>query len=416
MKNSEYRYMYLITKGFPVMPIVIYVFSLCAFAIGFTEFITIGLTSTMAVDLGTDVSNISLTVTAYALGVVVGAPVLTALASSWTRKRLLLTAMLAFTLGNLIAGTSADLPQLLAARLLSGLAHGVFFAVASSVATRLVPAERSGSALALVFGGVTIAMSLGVPVGTWLGSMLHWQIIFLVIAGCGLLGVIGIGIKMPAGSGEQRMQSNVSWQHLKILFDRRLLAGASVPMLSYMASFALYTFISPILLNITGVSVQVASGVLLAYGIGSAIGTVWGGRLTDRQGMDHASLILLTGLVAVLIAINFSLTNTMLMMLLTALLGLMTYGAIPPLQSRILMLAERHTPQAMDVASGMNIAAFNAGVVTGSVLGSVTVREWGLEQLAWVGTIIGILAIVSLVCQMKTPSMKENSPRSQQPY
>ncbi|WP_340616195.1 MFS transporter [Xenorhabdus entomophaga] len=389
------------------MPFVIYIFSLCAFAIGFTEFITIGLISVMSVDLGVDVTSIGLTVTAYALGVVIGAPILTALASNWSRKRLLLTAMLAFTLGNLIAAASTNLVPLLAARLLSGLAHGVFFAVASGVATRLVPSERAGTALAWVFGGVTIAMSLGVPVGTWLGSILNWHVIFLIIAACGLIGAIGIGFKMPKDAGEPIMKVSASWRHLIILFDRRLLAGASVPMLSYTASFALYTFITPILLTITGVSVETASGVLLAYGIGAAVGTVWGGRLTDRQGMDFASLILLIGIAVVLVAMSFSLTNSVLMIGLVALLGLATYGAIPPLQSRILMLAERHTPYAMDIASGMNIAAFNAGVVLGSVIGGTTVREWGLETLTWVGAGMGVLAIVSLVWQMVIPSMRE---------
>ncbi|MDE9445079.1 MFS transporter [Xenorhabdus bovienii] len=389
------------------MPFVIYVFSLCAFAIGFTEFITIGLISVMSVNLGADVTSIGLTVTAYALGVVIGAPVLTALASNWSRKRLLLTAMLVFTLGNLIAAASANLALLLAARLLSGLAHGVFFAVASGVATRLVPSERAGTALALVFGGVTIAMSLGVPAGTWLGSILDWRVIFLIISACGLLGTLGIGFKMPKDAGEQTVKTSASWRHLTILFDRRLLAGASVPMLSYTASFALYTFITPILLSITGVSVETASGVLLAYGIGAAVGTVWGGRLTDRQGMDLASLILLVGIAVVLAAMSFSLTHSLLMIGLTALLGLATYGAIPPLQSRILMLAKRHTPYAMDIASGMNIAAFNAGVVLGSVIGGATVREWGLETLTWVGVVTGVLAIVSLVWQMVIPSMRE---------
>ncbi|PHM50813.1 MFS transporter [Xenorhabdus miraniensis] len=212
---------------------------------------------------------------------------------------------------------------------------------------------------------------------------------------------------MSKDAGEQAVKVSAGWRHLIILFDRRLLAGASVPMLSYTASFALYTFITPILLTITGVSVETASGVLLAYGVGAAVGTVWGGRLTDRQGMDIASLIFLVGIAVVLAAMSFSLTNSVLMIGLVALLGLTTYGAIPPLQSRILMLAERHTPYAMDIASGMNIAAFNAGVVLGSVTGGFTVREWGLETLTWVGAGMGVLAIVSLVWQRVIPSMRE---------
>ncbi len=394
----------LVWKGRP-MPPVIYIFSLCAFAVGFTEFITIGLVSAMADDLQVDVTRIGLTVTTYAAGVVIGAPVLTALAARWSRKRLILAAMLVFTAGNVIAGLSDSLTPLLFARLLSGLAHGVFFAVASSVATRLVAPERAGAALALVFGGVTVAMSLGVPVGTWLGTILHWQVIFLVIAACGLIGSLGIAALMPAGSGEAATKG-AGLRDLGVLFDRRLLAGASIPMLSYTGSFALYTFVSPILLQVTNVSVGTASLTLLAYGLGAAVGNVLGGRLTDSQGMDRASVILLAGIVLSLVLIAFALNQPAAMIGLVALLGLTTYGAIPPLQSRILMLAKRHQPQAMDVASGMNIAAFNAGVVIGSGIGGAAISTWGLPSLAPVGAAIAVAAVIALLWQIALPSMK----------
>ena len=391
-------------KGRP-MPPVIYIFSLCAFAVGFTEFITIGLVSAIANDLQVDVTRTGLTVTTYAAGVVIGAPVLTALAARWSRKHLILAAMLVFSAGNVIAGLSNSLTPLLFARLLSGLAHGVFFAVASSVATRLVAPERAGAALALVFGGVTAAMSLGVPIGTWLGSILHWQVIFLVIAACGLIGSLGIAALMPAGSGEA-MTRGAGLRDLGVLFDRRLLAGASIPMLSYTGSFALYTFVSPILLQVTNVSVGTASLTLLAYGLGAAAGNVLGGRLTDRQGMDRASVILLVGIVLSLVLIAFALRQPFAMIGLVALLGLTTYGAIPPLQSRILMLAVRHRPQAMDVASGMNIAAFNAGVVVGSGIGSAAITAWGLPSLAPVGAAVAMVAVIALLWQIALPSMK----------
>ncbi|WP_412059020.1 MFS transporter [Bartonella sp. DGB2] len=180
------------------MPFIIYIFSLCAFAIGFTEFITIGLTSVMATDLHTDVANIGFAVTTYDLGAVIGAPILTALAWRWTRRRLILTAMLMFTLSSLLAAFSGSLGLLLVARLISGLAHGVFLAVAASVATRLVHPSKAGSAMALVFGGITIAMSLGVPLGTWIGTILRWQLVFLVIAFCSILGTLGIYFRMPS--------------------------------------------------------------------------------------------------------------------------------------------------------------------------------------------------------------------------
>lgn len=386
------------------MPPVIYIFSLCAFAVGFTEFITIGLASAMADDLQVDASRIGLTVTTYAAGVVIGAPVLTALGARWSRKHLILCAMLVFSASNVVAGFSDSLAPLLFARLLSGLAHGVFFAVASSAASRLVTPERAGAALALVFGGVTIAMSLGVPVGAWLGSILHWQVIFFVIAACGLIGSVGIAALMPAGSGGTGAKG-VGLRNLSVVFDSRLLAGASIPMLSYTGSFTLYTFVSPILLQVTKVSVETASLTLLAYGLGAAVGNVLGGRLTDRQGMDRASVIMLGGIVVSLGLIAFALDQPFAMVALVALLGLSTYGAIPPLQSRILMLAERHRPQALDIASGMNIAAFNAGVMTGSAIGGAAIAAWGLTVLAPLGAAFALIAVVALTRQVALPSM-----------
>ncbi|OCX71587.1 MFS transporter [Acidithiobacillus thiooxidans] len=387
------------------MPPIIYIFSLCAFAFGFSEFIPMGLSSVMAVYFKVNISEIGLVVTTYAAGVVIGAPILTAFAAKWSRKHLILVAMLVFSAGNLLAGFSESLTLLLCARFLSGLAHGVFFAVASRVATHLVAPPRAGMALALVFGGLTVAMSLGVPVGTWLGSTLHWQIIFIVIAACGLIGSLGIATLMPAGSGETTMRG-AGWRDLGVLFDRKLLAGASIPMLSYTGSFALYVFISPILLQITGVSVEIVSLTLLAYGFGAALGNVMGGQLTDSQGMDRASAILLFGIMLSLGLIAFSQHQYVAMIWLVALLGFTTYGAIPPLQSRLLMLAERHRPQTMDVASGMNIAAFNVGVLAGSSIGGVAIYAWGLQSLAPIGAGIAGISILTLIWQVTIPSMR----------
>ncbi|MFP9231088.1 MFS transporter [Pectobacterium cacticida] len=392
------------------MPAVIYIFTLCAFAIGFTEFISIGLASALAESLQVSLARVSLAVTLYATGVVIGAPVLTALAAGWPRKRLLLVAMLAFTAGNILAALSTHLTLLLMARLLTGLAHGVFFAVASSVATRLVTADRAGIALSLVFGGVTVAMTLGVPAGTWLGSVLPWQWIFALIAICGLIGTVGLARWMPVGAGD--IANEISgWRQLHVLFDRHLLAGACLPLLSYTGSFAFYTFITPILLRITQTDIRGASIILLAYGIGAAIGNIVGGRMTDRIGMDRASLLLLTGIVVVLTLIGLGQGSFFFMIVLVMALGLTTYGAIPPLQARILGLAQRHRPQALDVASGLNIAAFNAGVVAGSILGATSLKYWGLNSLAWIGLIVALLALLMLGWQRHQPSMQFSSAR-----
>ncbi|MEE4465313.1 MFS transporter, partial [Azotobacter chroococcum] len=200
--------------------------------------------------------------------------------------------------------------------------------------------------------------------------------------------------------------SGPGWRHLPVLFDRRLLAGASLPLLAYTGSFALYTFVTPLLLQVTHADIRGASAMLLAYGIGAAIGNLVGGRMTDRMGMDRASLWLLAGIAAVLALIGLGQAHFPVMVVLVMALGLTTYGAIPPLQSRILGLAHRHRPQALDVASGLNIAAFNAGVVAGSMLGAASLERWGLPSLAWIGLTIALLALFALLWQRGRASMR----------
>ncbi|MHC1481313.1 MFS transporter [Frateuria aurantia] len=387
------------------MPAIIYVFACCAFAIGCTEFISIGLASTLALDLHTSLAQAGLAVTFYAAGVVVGAPVLTALGAAASRRRLLLMAMLVFTSGNGLASLATHLPLLLAARLLSGLAHGVFFAVASSVTTRLVPPHRAGAALSLVFGGVTVAMAVGIPLGSWLGHMLPWQWIFALIALCGMAGVVGIACWMPAGAGELN-HSGPGWSSLQALFDRRLLSGACLPLLSYTGSFAFYTYITPLLQQVTHAGLSGTSAVLLAYGVGAAIGNILGGQLTDRIGMDRAAFWLLAGIAAVLALLGLGQASFPATLVLVMILGLTTYGAITPLQSRILGLARRYRPSALDAASGLNIAAFNAGVVAGSILGASSLGYWGLHSLAWVGAAVAWLAWAVLSWQCRLPAMR----------
>lgn len=383
------------------MPFIIYIFSLCAFAIGFTEFISIGLSPTLANSLHASTAQIGLTVTFYALGVAIGAPILTTLAARWTRKHLLATAMLAFALSNVAAALAPHLAVLLVARTMSGLSHGVFFAVASSVAARLVPRQQAGHAIALVFGGITIAMTLGVPVGAYLSYILPWRWIFILIAACGGLGALGI-TRFLVDVPRQLTQPT-----LIPLFKKPLLMGAGLPFFAYVGSFTLYTFVTPLMVQ-QGASAAQISIALLAYGIGAAAGNIAGGKITDRQGSDYAAALMLTGIALSLVLITFcGTTSIILMQLLLLVLGLTTYGAIPPLQARIMALAEHHCPQAIDSASGLNIAAFNAGVVVGSFIGALVLNHWGFGYLGTVGALAVLLGLALLRMQRgsagKTP-------------
>lgn len=380
-------------------PFVIYVFALCAFALGFTEFVTIGLVSNISEDLHTSVSQVGTAVTAYALGAVIGAPGLTALATRWPRKRLLLVAMALFTLGNAIVSLSDSLTPMLVARFASGVGHGVFLAVASSVATQLVGRDRAGAAVAVVFGGLTLALALGVPLGTYLGSLFNWPVIFMAVAVSGAIGFLGLLVLMRTDRNDASNQAN-ALDGLKAMFNPRLLAGAGITVLAYAGSFALYTYISPILLHVTQVHESTGSLLMLGYGVMAAIGNVWGGRLTDRKGADYAVMIILVGLAVVLLAIGASAVSVVPMAILIGLLGALTYAAVPALQARVIGLSHEHAPQAPAVAAGLNIAGFNGGIALGSILGGIALEITGLVSTAWVGACVVVLGIVWMLFQM----------------
>lgn len=383
------------------MPFVIYVFALCAFALGFTEFVTIGLVSNISADLHTSVSQVGTAVTAYALGAVIGAPGLTALTMRWPRKRLLLVAMGLFTLGNAVVSQSDTLTPMLIARFASGLGHGVFLAVASSVATQLVGRNRAGAAVAVVFGGLTLALALGVPLGTYFGSLLNWQVIFMAVAASGAIGFMGLLVLMPTAQNDVSAQAN-AMDGLKAMLNPHLLAGAGITVLAYAGSFALYTYISPILLQVTQVNESTSSLLMLGYGVMAAIGNVWGGRLTDRNGADHAVMVVLVGLAVVLLAIWGAASSIVLMAIMIGLLGALTYAAVPALQARVIGMSHDYAPQAPAVAAGLNIAGFNGGIALGSILGGVALDITGLVSTAWVGAGVVVLGIFWMLMQISS--------------
>lgn len=377
------------------MPVVIYAFALSAFALGFTEFVTIGLVASIANDLQVSVDRVGQAVAAYAIGASIGAPILTALAASWSRKRLLLAAMSVFTIGNVAVGLSDSLPTMLAARFGSGLGHGVFLAVASSTARRLVTADRAGSAVATVFAGLTLALAFGVPIGTFLGNFLSWQSIFIAVAACGAIGLAGLTLLMPnLDDGGDPSDALIS---LTAIFKPRLLAAALVTVLAYTGSFALFAYIAPLLIDVAKMAPDHVAAMMLVYGVAAAIGNVIGGRMTDGLGADRTVLVILIGLALVLAAIWLMPASWAAMVMLVALLGGLTYAAVPAMQARVIGIAERHAPRALAAAAGLNIAGFNSGIALGALIGGWVVSNIGLTWIAAVGAIVSLLGVVPLL-------------------
>lgn len=374
------------------MPLALFALTLSAFAIGTTEFVIVGLIPTMASDLGVSLPSAGLLVSLYALGVAIGAPVLTALTGKWNRKYVLLAVMALFVLGNVLAWQAPGYNTLIIARILTGLAHGVFFSIGSTIATGLVDKDKAASAIAIMFTGLTVALVTGVPLGTYIGQTFGWQATFLIVA---ILGVIAwIGSAWLVSSNLKQPPATKLSAQLKVLTQPRLLLVYAITALGYGGTFTACTFLAPILEQQSGFSSQSIGLIMLVYGVSVAVGNIWGGKMADNFGPIKALTIIFSGLAIVLLVFNVAAFNPITAVVTILVWGAFAFGNVPGLQVYVVKLAEQYTPDAVDVASGLNIAAFNVGIALGSWGGGQIVSNAGLMHTPWVGALIVVLALL----------------------
>ncbi|TAA46287.1 MFS transporter [Pseudoxanthomonas winnipegensis] len=373
------------------MPLALLALTLAAFAIGTTEFVIVGLIPTIATDLGVTLPSAGLLVSLYALGVAIGAPILTAITGRVPRKPLLVGLMALFTVGNLLAWLAPGYAALILARLLTGLAHGVFFSVGSIVATSLVPREKAASAIATMFSGMTVAFVTGIPLGTFIGQHFGWRTTFLAVAAFGLVAMIGAQSLVPRNIAHATPAP--LRRQLRVLLQPRLLLVYAMTAVGYGGSLIAFTFLAPILEDISSFRPQMVSLVLLAYGVSVAIGNVWGGRLADRRGPIGALKVIFGLLALVLLVLTFTAPSPWLVVLTVLAWGAVAFGNVPALQVYVVRQAEQVAPDATDVAAGFNISAFNLGVAGGSWAGAQVVAHLGLTHAPWIAALVTLGAL-----------------------
>lgn len=374
------------------MPIALLALTLSAFAIGTTEFVIVGLIPTMAADLNVSLPSAGLLVSLYALGVAIGAPVLTALTSKMNRKHVLLAVMGLFVVGNLLAWQAPGYNTLIAARILTGLAHGVFFSIGSTIATGLVSKEKAASAIAIMFTGLTVALVTGVPLGTYIGQHFGWETTFLIVAILGLIALVGSALLVP-NNLKQDATASLKDQ-LKVLTQPRLLLVYAITALGYGGTFTAFTYLAPILEQVSGFDASAVGLIMLVYGVSVAVGNIQGGKMADRFGPVKALTIIFAGLAAILFVLNFTAYNPIAAVITILVWGAFAFGNVPGLQVYVVKLAEKYAPNAVDVASGLNIAAFNVGIALGSWSGGLIVERAGLMNTPWVGGVVVISALL----------------------
>jgi len=372
------------------MPAAVLALTAGAFGIGTTEFLIMGLLLQVAADMQVSVSAAGLLISGYALGVFVGAPILTLATRRMPRKAVLLSLMAIFTFGNAACALAPDYGLLMAARILTSLAHGTFFGVGSVVATSLVTEDKRASAIATMFIGLTVATLLGVPFGAWFGLMLGWRAAFWAVTAIGVVAFAVLIVLVPGDVGGNEKATSLR-EELAVVGRPQVLLGLVMTVFGFAGLFVIVTYVQPILTRLTGFSEAAVSPILLVFGVGLSIGNVAGGRLADR-GLGRALIGTLAALALVLVALAAVLSIKGLAVAFIFLLGIAAFATVAPLQLRVL---EAAGVEGRTLASSLNIAAFNLGNALGAWAGGLTIDHGlGLAALPLVAAAITVAGLL----------------------
>lgn len=372
--------------------------AISAFGIGTTEFVIVGLLSTVAQDLKVTITLAGLLISGYALGVAIGAPIITALTSRIPRKMLLMLLMIVFVVGNSAAALSSSFTLLIIARFYTAFSHGVFFSIGSTIAADLVPENKRASAIATMFTGLTVATVTGVPLGTFIGQMFGWRATFWGVAILGVIALVSTAILVPSNLKKAKPASIKD--QVKIITNVPLLLVFAITALGYGGTFVTFTFLGPILEEITGYQASAVSLILLVYGIAVAIGNTVGGKAADKSPIKALRWMFIIQAI-ILILLTFTAPFKWVGTLTIMLMGLLAFMNVPGLQVYVVQLAEKYVPSAVDVASAINIAAFNLGIAIGAFVGGIIVDTIGLIHTPWVGGVMVLGAALLTVISSK---------------
>ena len=332
-----------------------------AFGIGITEFAPMGLLPDMAEGLGVSIPAAGLLVSAYALGVMLGAPLMTLTTARMNRRTLLVALMAIFTLGNFLSAIAGDYTTLMVARVITSLNHGAFFGVGSVVAASLVPPDKRASAVAAMFMGLTLANVIGVPLAPWIGETFGWRTAFGLIAVWGLITMAALRFALPDIG---RDAGGNMLAELGVLKRREVLIALALTAIGSSAMFTVFTYIAPILRDAAGAGTLFVAAMLVVYGLGLTAGNWLGGLFADKS-IDRTLIVSLGGLAATLVVFAGAMFQPLAAAITIFLWGIATFAIVPPLQMRVMEAAS----DAPNLASAVNIGAFNLGNAVGAAVG-----------------------------------------------
>lgn len=361
-----------------------------AFGIGVTEFAPMGMLPGIASDLGVSIPAAGLLVSAYAIGVLIGAPMMTLTTGKIPRRYLLIGLMAIFTLGNLMSALATDYTSLLIARVVTSLNHGAFFGVGSVVAASLVAPDKRAGAVAAMFMGLTLATIGGVPLAAWFGELLGWRTAFWGIAGLGVITMLALwfalpNVELPKGDG--------ALAEIRVLGRGPVLAALALTVVGSSAMFTVFTYIAPILSTQTHASTGFITAMLVLYGVGLTLGNMWGGKAADRS-IDRTLIASLSALILVLLAFTVLMRWPLPAAVAILIWGIASFAIVPPLQMRVMEAAK----DAPNLASAVNIGAFNFGNAIGAALGGAVISAGlGYPAISLAGAAMAALGLLMVL-------------------
>lgn len=381
--------------------------ALGAFGIGVTEFSPMGMLSVIAGDLDVSIPTAGVLISAYAFGVVIGAPIMTLGFARMSRRNLLLLSMSIFTVGNLISAVADSYSSLLLGRIITSFNHGAFFGIGAVVATQLVPPEKQASAVAAMFSGLTIANIGGVPLATYVSEVMGWRTAFMGMTIIGVATLIALRLSLP------RLEADTSGSiknELKVLTKGSVLFALLLTVVGSSSMFTVFSYISPILLEETKADALFVSSMLVLYGLGLAAGNWLAGRYADRN-LLGTLVISMAATMILLVIFAATMQVIWVMPVLIFLWGISSFAVVPPLQALVVSEAKG----APNLASSMNIAAFNLGNASGAALGgSVIYLGWGLPAVALAGAATSAAGLL-LVLLYRKQSKRSKDPTTLSP-
>lgn len=370
------------------MPVALFALAIGAFGIGLTEFVIAGILPQIAQDFGVEIPTAGLMATTYALGVFIGAPILTVLGAKVPRKKMLLGLAIIFTVGNALTALAPTLPIALAGRILTAFNHGTFFGIGSIIAASLVAKDRQASAIAFMFSGLTMANLFGVPAGTWLAQVYDWRLVFWLIAAIGLVTAISVALLVPKIKAGKAIALKTE---LRAFLDPQVLLAMGITVFGPAAFFTSITYIAPMMIEEAGFSDAGVARLMVLFGLGLVVGNWIGGRFADRS-LFGTLFVTLAGQAVVLLVFWMGVSSGVIASISVFLMAAFGFATVSPIQK--LVMDRANSAGAPTMAASVNIGMFNLGNAIGAWVGGATIAAgFGFASPNWAGAILSLVAL-----------------------